>query len=62
MLCSPYLVLRARRPSLDRYLQHLFDAVSLSAIYGDVKPAPDSEIFLIEARVARLFGPGTCQT
>ena len=52
---SSYLVLRARKDGIERYLPHLADAVNLSAIYGDVKPAEDSGFYLVEARVSKLF-------
>lgn len=55
LLHSPYLVLRARRGPFSRYLAHLSDTVSLSAVYGDVQPAEDSEIYLVEGNVYRLF-------
>ncbi|MBI5201253.1 MAG: hypothetical protein HY925_06675 [Elusimicrobia bacterium] len=52
---SHYLILRARKDGMESYLPHLADAVSLSAIYGDVKPGDDSEFYLVEGRVTRLF-------
>lgn len=55
VLHSPYLVLRAPRRKMESYLQHLADVVHLSAIYGDVKPGPDSAMFLVEGRVTQLF-------
>lgn len=53
---SKYLILRARPEGLERYLPHLADAVNLSAIYGDVKPADDSALYLVEAKVSRVLG------
>lgn len=55
LLHAPYLVLRAPKRKMESYLQHLSDVVNLSAIYGDVKPGPDSEMYLVEGRVTRLF-------
>ena len=51
-----YLLLRASQAKFAQYLPHLADVVSLSAIYGDVTPGPDSELYLVEGRVTRLFG------
>lgn len=52
---SNYLILRARKDGLERFLPHLADAVNLSAIYGDVKPSEDSAFYLVETRVSKLF-------
>lgn len=54
-----YLILRAPRAKFMGYLPHLSDVVSMSAIYGDVERADDSEIFLVEGKVSRLFGPSS---
>lgn len=54
-LDARYLILRARRGKFQRYLQHLADVVAMSALYGDVEPGPDSEMYLVEGRVTRLF-------
>lgn len=51
-----YLILRAPQSKFSQYLPHLADVVSLSAVYGDVSPAADSEIYLVEGLVTRLFG------
>lgn len=51
-----YLILRAPRSKFMGYLPHMADVVSMSAIYGDVERADDSEIFLVEGKVTRLFG------
>jgi transcriptional regulator with XRE-family HTH domain len=51
-----YLVLRAPRSKFSQYLPHLADVVALSAVYGDVVPASDSEMYLVEGRVTRIFG------
>lgn len=56
VLNSSYLIVRARKDGLARYQPHLADAVSLSAIYGDVKPAEGSALYLVEARISKLFG------
>ncbi len=50
-----YLVLRASRSKFASYLPHLSDVVGMAALYGDVEPTPDSAMFLVEARVMRLF-------
>lgn len=50
-----YLILRAERAKFARYSQHLADVVSMSALYGDVEPGPDSEMYLVEGRITRLF-------
>lgn len=55
VLHSPYLILRVPRRKLGQYLPHLSDAVKISAVYGDVAPGEDSEIYLVEGRVVRLF-------
>jgi hypothetical protein len=52
---SRYLVLRAPESKFSGYLPHLADVVSMSALYGDVNPAEDSGMFLVEGRVTRLF-------
>lgn len=54
---TPYLITRAQRSKMEKYLDHLTDAVNMSALYGDIRRHDDSEMFLIEARVARLFPP-----
>lgn len=51
-----YLTLRASRKAFADYLPHLSDVVALSAVYGDVAPGPDSELYLVESRVTRVFG------
>lgn len=51
---APYLILRARRGAFGRYLPHLSDVVALSAIYGDVHPAEDSAMYIVDASVFRL--------
>jgi hypothetical protein len=51
---SPYLLLRARKGQFSAYLPHLSDVVGLSAIYGDVAPGEDSELYLVEANVYQL--------
>ena len=55
VLDAPYLILRAPKAKMRQYLAHLGDAVRLSAVYGDVKPGEDSEFYLVEGRVMRLF-------
>ena len=52
---APYLLLRAKRSQMQRYLEHLSEVVNMSALYGDIDRTPDSEIFLVEGRVVRLF-------
>ena len=52
-----YLILRAPEPKLQDYLAHLSDVVAMSALYGDVENAADSELYLIEGKVTRLFDP-----
>jgi transcriptional regulator with XRE-family HTH domain len=54
-LDARYLILRAGRGKFARYLQHLADVVSMSALYGDVEPGPGSEMYLVEGRVTRIF-------
>lgn len=54
---SHYLILRATEAAMERYAPHLADVVSMSAIYGDVKPSEDSGMYLVEARVSKLFEP-----
>lgn len=51
-----YLILRAPEPKLRDYLGHLSDVVAMSALYGDVGRAEDSEVYLVEGKVTRLFG------
>lgn len=51
-----YLLLRAKEGKMQEYLQHLGDAVSMSALYGDVKPGDDSHIYWVEGKVVKLFG------
>lgn len=52
-----YLILRAPEPKFRDYLSHLSDVVAMSALYGDVGPAADSELYLVEGKVTRLFTP-----
>lgn len=52
---TSYLLLRARKGDFQRYFPHLTDVVSLSAIYGSVDPAEDSELYLVEASVHSLL-------
>lgn len=52
-----YLILRAPAPKLRDYLAHLSDVVAMSALYGDVGNAADSELYLVEGKVTRLFDP-----
>lgn len=52
---APYLLLRAKRAQMDRYLEHLTEVVNMSALYGDIANGRDSEMFLVEGRVVRLF-------
>jgi hypothetical protein len=55
---TPYLLLRARKPQMEKYFDHLTEAVNMSSLYGDITPADDSEMFLVEGKVVRLFPPG----
>jgi len=48
-------LLRGRRAQMTQYLDHLNEAIKMSALYGDIEPSPDSEMFLVEANVTRLF-------
>lgn len=52
-----YLILRAPEPKLRDYLADLSDVVALSALYGDVGNAADSELCLVEGKATRLFDP-----
>lgn len=52
---TSYLLLRARKGEFQKYFNHLADVVSLSAIYGSVDPAEDSELYLVEASVHSLL-------
>ena len=52
-----YLILRAPEPKFRDYLAHLSDVVAMSALYGDVGNAADSELYLVEGKVTRLFDP-----
>jgi hypothetical protein len=52
-----YLVLRAAKAKFSQYFPHLADVVSMAAVYGDVTPGPDSQMFLVEGRVTRIFEP-----
>lgn len=54
---TAYLLLRARKSQFAQYLDHLSEAVKMSAIYGDIGRAPDSEMYLVEGKVTRLFRP-----
>ena len=51
-----YLILRAPESKLRDYLAHLSDVVAMSALYGDVGRAEDSELYLVEGKVTCLFG------
>ncbi len=50
-----YLVLRAAKGKFIQYFPHLADVVSMAAVYGDVTPGPDSEMYLVEGRATRIF-------
>lgn len=50
-----YLTVRMAQPQLERYAQHLADAVKLSAVYGDVKREADTAVYLVESRLVRIF-------
>lgn len=50
-----YLILRAPQSRFRDYLPHLSDVVAMSALYGDVERAADSELYLVEGKVTRLF-------
>ncbi|MBI3551341.1 MAG: hypothetical protein HY077_02380 [Elusimicrobia bacterium] len=52
---TPYLILRASRGKIQKYLDHLTEVVNMSAIYGSIEKSEDSEMFLVEGRVCRLF-------
>jgi hypothetical protein len=52
---TPYLILRASRAKLERYHEHLTEAINMSSIFGDIRPEGDTEMFLVEGRVTRLF-------
>lgn len=54
-----YLILRAPRSRFQDYLPHLSDVVAMSALYGDVERAADSELYLVEGKVTRLFDAAT---
>jgi transcriptional regulator with XRE-family HTH domain len=56
-VAAPYLLLRAPKGKFSQYLPHLSDVVAMSAVYGDVAPGPESEMYLVEASVTRLFEP-----
>lgn len=50
-----YLILRATRGKFAGYMPHLSDVVGMSALYGDVEPSADSSMYIVEAKVSRLF-------
>lgn len=52
-----YLILRASKAKFSQYFPHLADVVSMSAVYGDVTPGPDSQMYLVEGRATRIFEP-----
>ena len=49
------MILRASRGKIQKYLDHLTEVVNMSSIYGSVENTPDSEMFLVEGKVFRLF-------
>lgn len=52
---SPYLVMRARKGEMAKFLEHLTEAVNLSVVYSEQKLSEDSEFYMVEGRVTRLF-------
>lgn len=50
-----YLVLRAAKNKFTQYFPHLADVVSMAAVYGDVTPGADSQMYLVEGRATRIF-------
>lgn len=54
-LHQAYLILRAPKSKFRNYLPHLSDVVAMSALYGDVERSADSELYLVEGKVTRLF-------
>ena len=55
---TPYLLVRAQRGKMQKYFDHLTEVVNMSAIYGSIEKTPDSEMYLVEGRVHRLFSRG----
>lgn len=49
------MILRAPQSRFRDYLPHLSDVVAMSALYGDVERVTDSELYLVEGKVTRLF-------
>lgn len=54
---TPYLLLRARKPQIEKYFDHLTEAINMSSLYGDIDRAGETEMFLVEGKVVRLFPP-----
>lgn len=49
------LALRMTRAQYDRYQRHLLDIIRLAGIYGDSMKTEDSDVYLVEGRVYRIF-------
>ncbi|MBI5200699.1 MAG: hypothetical protein HY925_03850 [Elusimicrobia bacterium] len=47
--------LRLTKPALGRYLRQLEQAVALASFYEEPEPKPESAVFLVHARVHKLF-------
>lgn len=56
---APYLLARLRRSEAARYLEHLTEVVHISAAFAETRPAQDSDVYLVEGKLTRLFAkPG----
>lgn len=49
------LILRAPRRQMEAYFRHLADMVRMSSVYADSASREDSEVYLVEGRVSRIF-------
>lgn len=54
---APYLLFRAPARALESYLEHLSEAVNMASLYADNSSPEGSEVYLVEARVSKLFEP-----
>ena len=55
MVHAPYLVLRARKSEMAKFFEHMTENVNMSVVYSEQRPSEDSELYLIEGRVTRVF-------
>lgn len=55
MAFNRYLLLRMPLDKMTAYLPHFNEIIRMSSIFGDVARSPDSNVFLVEGRVVRLF-------